>query len=138
MSVQKLSVNKKFLFLGAVLGFLGVILGAYGAHGLRPILSERNLESFETGVRFQMYHAFFALILGGFNFLSKKASNLIYYFLLIGIIFFSGSIYGLATNDLSSFDFTQIALITPLGGLCLIVAWGFLIMNLFKIKQPKV
>ncbi len=135
MSVQKLIYNKKLLFLGAVLGFSGVIIGAYGAHGLKPIISSENLETFETGVRFQFYHALFALIVGSFNFLSKKALDYIYYLTLIGVIFFSGSIYGLATNDLSSFDFTQIGLITPLGGILLISAWGVLIFNIFKIKR---
>lgn len=134
MSVQKLRYDKKFLLLGAILGFLGVILGAYGAHGLKPLISESSLTSYETGVRFQFFHALFALILGNMTFLSKKASNLIFYFLLIGIIFFSGSIYGLSTQEMSGIDFSKIALITPLGGLCLILSWGILIFQLFKIK----
>jgi len=135
MSVQKLIYNKKLLFLGAVLGFLGVIIGAYGAHGLKPIISAESLETFETGIRFQMYHALFALIVGSFSFLSKKTLNYIYYLTLFGVLFFSGSIYGLATNDLSSFDFRKIGLITPIGGILLISAWGVLIYNIYKIKR---
>lgn len=137
MSYQKLSFDKKFLFLGAILGLLGVILGAYGAHGLKPIISESSLQSYETGIKFQMYHALFALVLGCMGFLSKKAARLIYYFLLFGVICFSGSIYGLATNEMTSFDFTSIAWITPLGGLLLILAWLFLFLNIFKIKSDK-
>lgn len=132
MSIDKIAARKKLLILGAILGFLGVILGAYGAHGLKPIISAERMESFETGVRFQMYHAFFALIVGLLSFLSKKTLNLIFYLLLTGVVLFSGSIYGLATNEMTSFDFTRIALITPLGGLCLIFSWGLLIVNLFK------
>src|SRR5699024_5594888 len=135
MSVQKLIYNKKLLFLGAVLGFLGVIIGAYGAHGLKPIISAESLETFETGIRFQMYHALFALIVVSFSFLSKKTLNYIYYLTLFGVLFFSGSIYGLATNDLSSFDFRKIGLITPIGGILLISAWGVLIYNIYKIKR---
>lgn len=134
---QKSFYNKKLLFLGAVLGFLGVILGAYGAHGLKPILTDEDLAVFETGVRFQFFHALFALIVGCMGFLSKKALNLIYYLLLIGVIFFSGSIYGLATNDISNFDFTQIALITPVGGLLLMSAWAILIVNIYKYSSLK-
>lgn len=134
---QKTLYNKKLLFLGALLGFLGVILGAYGAHGLKPILTEENLEIYETAVRFQFFHALFALIVGSFSFLSKKAANTIYYLLLIGIIFFSGSIYGLSTNDLTDFDFTKIALITPVGGILLMTAWLVLIVNIYKYATLK-
>src|SRR5699024_2514777 len=102
MSLERFASHKKLLILGAGLGFVGVILGAYGAHGLKPLVSADQLETFETGVRFQMYHAFLALILGGFSFIPKKALNLIFYLLAIGILFFSGSIYGLATNELSA------------------------------------
>lgn len=131
---QKQSYHRKLLILGAILGFLAVILGAYAAHGLKGKIFPEDIAVFETGVRFQMYHAFFALIVGCLGGLSYKARNAIFYCTLLGVICFSGSIYGLATNALTSFDFTSIALLTPLGGLFLIVAWGMLIGNLFKIK----
>lgn len=135
---QKSPYHKNLLFLGATLGFIGVILGAYGAHGLKPILTAEYLDTFETGIRFQFFHALFALVVGCMGFLSKKAVNLIYYLLLIGVIFFSGSIYGLATNDLTSFfDFTKIALITPVGGLLLMSAWVILIINIYKYSSLK-
>lgn len=134
MTLQKQSYHRNLLLLGAILGFLAVIFGAYGAHGLKGSISAENIEIFETGVRFQMYHALFALIVGTLGFIPKKARNLIFYFLLFGVLLFSGSIYGLATNGLTSFDFTSIALFTPLGGLFLIVSWGLLIANLLKIK----
>lgn len=135
MSVPKIIYHKNLLILGAILGLIGVILGAYGAHGLEPLITSEELETYETGIRFQMYHALFALILGGFGFVSKKTANLIFYFLLFGVVFFSGSIYGLATNDLSGFDFTSIALMTPLGGLLLILSWLLLVFNLLKIRS---
>lgn len=137
MSNQPTLYNRKLLFIGSIFGLLAVILGAYGAHGLKPILSEAQLETYETGVRFQMYHALFALVVGNMKFLTKKTMNLIYYFVLIGVIFFSGSIYGLATNDLTSFDFTAIALITPIGGMLLILAWLMLLINLYKKPLQK-
>lgn len=135
MSTQKLMYNRYLLILGALLGFLGVLLGAYGAHGLKGSISAESISTFETGVRFQMYHALFALLVGSFKFIPEKRLKLIFYFLLFGVIFFSGSIYGLATNNLTGFDFTNIALITPLGGLLLILSWGLLLINLLKIKS---
>lgn len=135
MPVQKISYHRKLLLLGAVLGFLAVIIGAFGAHGLKGSISKENLQVFETGVKYQFYHALFALIVGSFGFIPKKAKNLIFYFLLFGIIFFSGSIYGLATNAMTPFDFTSLALLTPLGGLFLIMAWGLLIISLLKTKM---
>lgn len=134
MSLSKPPYHKNLLILGAILGFLGVLFGAYGAHGLKPLVSGESLEIYETGIKFQMYHALFALFIGGFKFLSQKSATLIFYFVLFGVLFFSGSIYGLSTNNLTSFDFTNVALLTPLGGLLLILSWGFLIANLLKIK----
>ncbi len=134
MEPEKTSFQRNLLILGAVLGFLAVIFGAYGAHGLKGQISAENLGVFETGVRFQMYHALFALIVGCLGVLSKKTRNIIFYFLLFGVIFFSGSIYGLATQSITGINFTAVALLTPLGGLLLILSWGLVIINLLKIK----
>lgn len=127
-------MKRKFLVAGAFFGLLAVVLGAFAAHGLKEVISETSLDSFETGVRFQMYHAFLLLIIGGFKSFNSRSINWIFYLLCVGIILFSGSIYLLATNDLFSFDFTSIALITPLGGSLLIVTWFILLLNFIKLK----
>ncbi len=119
-------MNRKLVLLGALLGALAIILGAFGAHGLRTVLSENQLATFETGVRYQMYHALFLLFVASLGPMGKAAKTSILYLVLAGVLFFSGSIYLLATNGLSTFDFTKIALLTPLGGLLLIAAWGVL------------
>jgi len=116
-------MNKKVLITGSILGVLGIILGAFAAHGLEKIVDADAIKSFETGVRYQIYHAFFLLILGSTSFVSLKAKKVILYLVVIGLILFSGSIYGLATNELTSFNFKTIAMITPIGGLSLIIAW---------------
>ncbi len=134
MSKAESTYRKKLLILGAILGGLSVVLGAYGAHGLKPLISAENIAVFETGVRFQMYHGLLALIVGSLGFLNVKIYKSLFFLLLSGVILFSGSIYGLATNALTSFDFTKVALLTPLGGLLLISAWGVLIVSLLKIK----
>ena len=128
-------MNKKILTSAAIFGLLSVVFGAFGAHGLKSLISEGSLQTFETGVRYQMYHAFLLLFVGIASFISDKSKKIIFYLTLVGILFFSGSIYGLATNELTSFDFKSIALITPLGGLLLILSWVVLLVSVIKSKQ---
>jgi len=128
-------MNKKILITAAILGLLSVVLGAFGAHGLKALISEQSIQSFETGVRYQMYHSIVLLFVGVASFISTKNKKIIFYLILFGLIFFSGSIYGLATNDLTSFNFKSIALITPFGGLLLIISWVVLLVSAIKFKQ---
>ncbi len=127
-------MNKTILIAGAVLGILGIILGAFAAHGLEKLVDADAVKSFETGVRYQIYHAFFLLILGSTSFVSLKSKKIILYLVLFGLIFFSGSIYGLATNVLTGFNFKSIAMITPVGGLSLIMAWVIMLIGILKTK----
>lgn len=125
-------MNKRILIAGAVLGALSVILGAFGAHGLKSLVSVEAVNTFETGVRYQMYHAFLLLFVGIVPKVQEKAKNILFYLVLIGVILFSGSIYALATNALTAFDFKTIGFVTPIGGLFLISSWVFLIINFVK------
>ena len=128
-------MDKKIISTGAIFGMLAIIFGAFGAHALKKVLSIEELSTFETGVRYQMYHALFLLFIGLKNELSKNTKKSIYYMVVFGILLFSGSIYLLATNSLSSFDFKTIGFITPIGGLLLILAWGVLLLNMVKKKS---
>ncbi|APG60471.1 DUF423 domain-containing protein [Christiangramia salexigens] len=128
-------MSRRYLITGASFGLTAVILGAFAAHGLKSIISGDALESFETGIRFQMYHAFLFMIIGASSKILKKIQNWIFFLLLTGVLFFSGSIYLLATNALTSFDYTSIALVTPLGGSLLIIAWAVLLLNFIKLKS---
>ncbi|WP_100610190.1 DUF423 domain-containing protein [Confluentibacter lentus] len=128
-------MNKKILITASILGIISIILGAFGAHALKALISSEMQQTFETGVRYQMYHALFLLFVGTTALISEKAKKIIYYLVVLGIVLFSGSIYGLATNDLTGFDFKSIGFITPIGGLCFIVSWGILIINLMKAKS---
>lgn len=125
-------MDKKIISTGAILGMIAIILGAFGAHALKKIVPIEALSTFETGVKYQMYHALFLVFLGLATELSKKTQKIIYYLVVFGVIFFSGSIYLLATKSLTSFDFKAIGIITPIGGLLLILAWGILLFNLTK------
>jgi uncharacterized membrane protein YgdD (TMEM256/DUF423 family) len=127
-------MNKKLLITGAILGILSIVLGAFAAHGLAKLIDADAIKTFETGVRYQIYHAFFLLILGGTSFVSLKTKKTIFYLVIVGVLFFSGSIYGLATNSLSGFDFKTIALLTPIGGLLLIVSWSVMLIGIIRNK----
>jgi uncharacterized membrane protein YgdD (TMEM256/DUF423 family) len=122
-------MNKKIISTGAIFGMLAIILGAFGAHALKKVLSIEQLSTFETGVKYQMYHALFLLFIGLTTELSQKTKKIIHYLVVVGVLFFSGSIYLLATNSLTSFDFKIIGFVTPIGGVLLILAWGALLLN---------
>ncbi|TAE47461.1 MAG: DUF423 domain-containing protein [Bacteroidetes bacterium] len=103
---------------GALLGLTGVTLGALGAHALKNTLSPDQLGSFETAVRFQMYHAFFLLFLGiAYLHSQHRLLRTSIWLTLAGVLLFSGSIYLLVLTPLRP------GFVTPLGGLVLIAAW---------------
>ncbi|MDO6818404.1 DUF423 domain-containing protein [Zobellia sp. 1_MG-2023] len=125
-------MNKTICLTGIALGVTAVVLGAFGAHGLEKLVDANSIQTFETGVKYQMYHALLLLVLGSMKQLPEASKKMIFYFLLAGIICFSFSIYLLATNSLSSFDFKVIGLVTPLGGTLLIIGWSIFGYRLFK------
>lgn len=125
-------MKRTILLTAALLGVTSIILGAFGAHGLKALISVESVQTFETGVRYQMYHALFLLFIGGSNMVSEKTKTKVFYFILIGVLFFSGSIYGLSTNILTGFDFKSIGIVTPIGGLLLIVGWVLVFVDFLK------
>ncbi len=121
-------MQKSFVKLGALLAALSVILGAFGAHALKQILTEKGLSIFETGVRYQIYHAF-ALLITGILYKEFSTKYLLFAGRLFtaGIIIFSGSLYFLAFISSKGADSLKwIGAITPLGGVCFIAGWVFL------------
>ena len=128
-------MDKKIISTAALLGIIAITLGAFGAHALKKTLSLDQLVTFETGVRYQMYHALFLFYIGLIRDLSQKTKKTIYYLILSGVLLFSGSIYLLATNDLTAFDFKTIGFITPIGGVLLILGWVVLLLNYYNKKS---
>ncbi len=126
-------MEKKIQATALVFGFLAIVFGAFGAHALKAHLSSDQLISFETGVRYQMYHALFLLFVSKIS-LSEKAKNVIFYLAVSGVILFSFSIYLLTTKSVSGIDFGAIGFITPIGGLLMILAWIVLFLNIIKKK----
>ncbi|WP_405608771.1 DUF423 domain-containing protein [Polaribacter sp. Asnod1-A03] len=120
-------MDKSALIFGAIFGLLAVIFGAFGAHLLKKKLSTEQLQSFETGVKYQMYHAIVLLTLG-FNLSTKtQIDNYIIYAFIIGIFLFSFSIYGLVISSANDKKLRFLGPITPLGGLSLAIGWALLI-----------
>ncbi|WP_223032639.1 DUF423 domain-containing protein [Hanstruepera marina] len=127
-------MNKKILATAALLGAVGIILGAFAAHGLKSKITAESLRVFETGVRYQMYHALFLLFVGATRVIDFKTKKVLFYLVVTGVLLFSGSIYGLATNSMSAFDFKVIGFVTPIGGLMLVLSWILLLIKFLKNK----
>ena len=118
-----MKINKNIVVTAAILGALTIMIGAFGAHGLKELITEKSLVSFETGVRYQMYHVIVMLILGVSTGILPKTQKWVFRFFIIGILLFSGSIYLLTLNEFLPFDAKTIAFITPIGGFLLIIGW---------------
>lgn len=125
-------MNRTILLTAVFFGVLSVVFGAFGAHGLKSIISESSLDSYQTGVTYQMYHALVLLWLGTTVQLTTVQKKWIFYCFTIGVLFFSFSIYLLATNDLTTINFKSLAFITPLGGVFLISGWLLIGHRVFK------
>lgn len=114
------------LISGATFGMLAIILGAFGAHALKKILNTDQLKSFETGVKYQMYHALVLLFSGTYF---STPNQLMAWSFIIGTILFSFSIYGLVLSDANGRKMKFLGPITPLGGLLLVIGWIMLLIE---------
>ena len=127
-------MHKGFVTTGALLGAVAVALGAFGAHGLKKIVPAETVQTFQTGVQYQMYHAL-ALLLTGILYekCSPRPVRTAGILFIIGIILFSGSLYILTAGkagDTSSLD--KAGIITPFGGLAFISGWLFVFIAAIK------
>lgn len=117
-------MQRTFLLAGALAGLIGVAFGAFGAHGLRGRLSAEMLAVFETGVRYQMYHALALMAIAALS--DRLSGRLIAaagWLFVTGIVIFSGSLYVLAVTGI-----TVLGAITPIGGVALLAGWACLIL----------
>ena len=130
-------MHKPSLIAASIFGSTAVIIGAFAAHALKKALPVDALQTIETAVRYQMYHAIVLLMLCLSNtWISAKSIKRIYRLLLSGILCFSGSIYlliFLKSNQV--IGLSGIGIITPIGGILLILAWIFLLIEGFKYKE---
>ena len=115
------------------MGALAVILGAFGAHALKKTFNDDQLKSFETGVKYQMYHAIILIFTGIVFPFTQTGQQLTAWFFMIGILFFSFSIYGLTYSSSINKKLKILGPVTPLGGLFLILGWIFFTINIAEI-----
>lgn len=115
-------MDRNIAVTGMFMMALTIGVGAFGAHGLRDLVDVSALNTFEVGVRYQMYHAL-AIVILGFVSVPAKLKRVVFWFFIVGILFFSGSIYLLSLNSILSFDAGRIGFITPIGGLLFIIGW---------------
>jgi uncharacterized membrane protein YgdD (TMEM256/DUF423 family) len=125
-------MNEIALIFAAFFGATGIIFGAFGAHVLKKKLTNEQLQSFETGVKYQMYHALVLLVLGFQLELDSTLKNSIFLLLIVGTVLFSFSIYGLVLSSANNKKLRFLGPMTPFGGLLLVLGWG-LLMYLFVL-----
>ena len=132
-------MHKGFLISGILLCALSVALGAFAAHGLKQTVSDYAVQIFETGVRYQFYHAF-ALILIDILFSHSKPGLAKWsgYLFIAGIILFSGSLYALTFIKAAVLPgYNWVGAITPIGGLCFILGWILLALGISRVKKER-
>jgi len=120
---------------GAVFAMLSVVFGAFGAHTLKTMIPADALATFETGVRYQMYHALALIFVGMSHLLTRAVQKPVFILFSLGIFLFSGSIYLLSLNVLLPFNAQVIGFITPLGGACFIIGWFYFLLKIIKLKS---
>ncbi|APG59719.1 DUF423 domain-containing protein [Christiangramia salexigens] len=128
-------MKETVLIFGGVFGALAVVLGAFGAHALKRSFNADQLKSFETGVKYQLYHAFLLIISGIVFPFMEITQTLTAWFLIIGVILFSFSIYGLCWSGSRGRKISILGPITPIGGLFLILGWIFFTISIAKIAS---
>ena len=127
-------MNKSIVIIGIVMLVIAIVLGAFGAHALKEHLTLEKLNTFEVGVRYQVYHGLAFLILGfsadKFQFSLKLPTRLIF----VGVLMFSGSIYFLAIQEMLGVSLKFLGPITPLGGLLMITGWLLFMVKIMRSK----
>lgn len=126
-------MHKQFLITASFLGAISVILGAFAAHKLKEILEAQLLQTFETAVKYQMYHAL-ALLAVGILYKDLSSKHMVWagWSFIIGTLLFSGSLYLLCFLKHQSLSYKWVGPITPLGGLCFIAGWLLLALGISK------
>jgi uncharacterized membrane protein YgdD (TMEM256/DUF423 family) len=123
-------MNKSII---AISGLIAVAFGAFGAHGLKSLVDEKTVHAFQTGVAYQFYHTF-ALALCLWLAAANRWTRFAYGFFLTGMILFSGSLYLIAFGRATAINLDWMGPITPVGGLCLMMGWIFLLKSFLDSK----
>lgn len=128
-------MNKRIIIFASLFGIMAVILGAFGAHGLKKLITADQLDVWHTAVQYHFYHTLALLFLSTFSRFRSRAINLASWLFTFGIVLFSGSLYLIAAKDI--LNITQLSILgplTPLGGLLFILGWISLLVATIKNK----
>lgn len=127
-------MNKKIAIIGSCFVLIGIVLGAFGAHALKEVIEPEQLISYETGVRYLIYHGLGLLMLG----LSDDKVNLGKWagrLMVLGVVLFSGSIFLLSLQAPIGLNLKFLGPVTPIGGLLLIISWGLVVKALINVGK---
>jgi len=127
--------NKNIVVTASILAAITIAIGAFGAHGLKQLVDAKSVATFENGVRYQMYHCLAILVLGLAPIIPEKIKKTVFWFFILGILLFSGSIYLLALNAILPFNSAKIGFITPIGGLLFIIGWIWFAFKMLSLKK---
>ncbi|GEM55699.1 hypothetical protein B0A58_11710 [Flavobacterium branchiophilum NBRC 15030 = ATCC 35035] len=128
-------MNIKTIQIALFFGISAIILGAFAAHGLKKYITPTDIQTLETGVKYQMYHALFLIFIANNQLFTPKGIKNITLFISFGVLLFSGSIYILATAAITHIHFKPFGILTPIGGILLIMGWSLALKQTFnKIK----
>ena len=128
-------MNRKLAISATLMIVIAIVLGAFGAHGLKNVVTPEKVISYEVGVRYQIYHGLGLLIIAFQADRFERGLSLFHGFILAGVVLFSGSIYLLALNDLIAVDLKFLGPVTPIGGVLMIMGWGVLLRQFLKMKN---
>jgi uncharacterized membrane protein YgdD (TMEM256/DUF423 family) len=129
-------MKNKFIITGILLVVISIMLGAFGAHGLKKIVDIDALHTFDVGVKYQMYQGLGFLVVAGIFDQLNFNLKWVYRTFLIGVLFFSISIYGLVITPHFGLKLNKVfGPITPIGGLLMIIGWVMLLVNFLKYKS---
>ncbi len=121
-------MTKRFIITVGIMGVLSIIMGAFGAHIISGKISEKYMDIYNTGTDYLMFHALALLALTFMNrYISRAYLNTIYYFFVIGVVLFSGSLLVISLSELTGMGIGSLGILTPIGGLLLIIGWIILI-----------
>lgn len=131
-------MERKWVITGLILIIIAIILGAFGAHGLKSITEDETiLQSFDTATKYQFFQGLGFLVIPFINVRFQVQSKTVFLSMLLGTILFSGSIYGLTMAKINGLESLKKAFgpITPIGGLLMILAWFLLLIRVIRHPQ---
>jgi uncharacterized membrane protein YgdD (TMEM256/DUF423 family) len=128
-------MNLKATITASILAATSIMLGAFGAHALKELITAERLLTFEVGVRYQMYIALSLLVFAICEDRFQFEIRLVRILMLAGILLFSGSIYLIALSDIWVLNTKILGPLTPIGGLCIIIGWTVFIYRVWKVAK---